>query len=256
LPNLTLNVTLWDTQFTGAVTGPTIQNAVNVGSMNQLLTFYPEGATPAQIAAATAGIPQRTTAPTETDYIFASLNSNWLNLFVRGLDMALQYTMTTPFGTFRAGGSATQFLMFDQSYGNGPRFDVLNTSGANTSFPSIATQARLNAGWTRGPVSADLFLNYTGAYRNWSGNSVMPLMRDAAGNPIGGGDKVAASVTVDAYLAFDFSAINWGPETVSLSVRNLFDRNPPFYNSSVGYDTYVASPLGRQVTLGFTARLR
>jgi iron complex outermembrane receptor protein len=256
LPDLSANVTLWDTQFTGGVTGPNIQNAVNVGSMNSLLTFYPGGATPAQIAAATVGIPQRTTAPTVTNYIFASLNSNWLNLYVRGIDAAVNYTLPTSVaGTFKVGGSATQFLRFRQSYGNGPQFDVLNTSGSNTSFPSVATQARLNVDWVRGPVSADLFFNYTGSYRNWSGNSVNPILRDSAGNPIGGGDGVKANATFDAHLGIDFSALHWGNETVSVSVRNLFNKRPPFYNSLLGFDTYVASPLGRQVTLAFTAKL-
>lgn len=257
LPDLTASVTLWDTQFTGAVTGPNIQNVVNIGSMNSLLTFYPGGATPAEIAAATAGIPQRTTAPTETDYIFASLNSNWLNLYVQGVDLSLEYTLpTSTAGTFKFGGAATQFLKFDQSYGNGPMFNVLNTSGVNTSFPSIATQARLNVGWARGPVSADLFFNYTGSYRNWSGTSVNPIERDAAGNPIGGGDPVKANGTFDVHVGFDFSAVHWGDETLSLTVRNLFNKSPPFYNSLLGYDTYVASPLGRQVTLAFTARFK
>jgi iron complex outermembrane recepter protein len=256
LPGLEADFTLWDTQFSGAVTGPNIQNAVNVGSMNSLLTFYPGGATPAQIAAATVGIPQRTTAPTVTNYIFASLNSNWLNLYVRGIDAAINYTLPgSVAGTFKAGASATQFLRFRQSYGNGPQFDVLNTSGSNTSFPSVATQARLNLDWTKGPVSADVFFNYTGSYRNWSGNSVNPILRDPAGNPIGGGDGVKANATFDAHLGFDFSALHWGNEMVSVSVRNIFNKTPPFYNSVAGYDTYIASPLGRQVTLAFTAKL-
>jgi iron complex outermembrane receptor protein len=256
LPELSANITLWDTQFTGAVTGPTVQNAVNVGSMNQLLTFYPGGATPAQIAAATVGIPQRTTAPTQTDYIFASLNSNWLNLYVRGIDAAINYTFPTSFvGTFKAGTSLTEFLRFNQSYGNGAQFNVLNTSGSNTSFPSVATQGRANFDWVRGPIAADLFFNYTGSYRNWSGNSVHPILRDAFGNPIGGGDGVKANYTFDLHAGFDFAAIHLGNETISLTVKNIFNRAPPFFNSIPGYDTYVASPLGRQITLGFTAKL-
>jgi iron complex outermembrane recepter protein len=256
LPNLSASITLWDTEFTGAVTGPAIQNAVNVGSMNQLLTFYPGGATPAQIAAATVGIPQRTTAPTQTDYIFSSLNSNWLNLYVRGIDAAINYTFpTSVVGTFKAGASATEFLKFNQSYGNGAQFSVLNTSGSNTSFPSVETQGRANFDWVRGPITADLFFNYTGSYRNWSGNSVQPIIRDASGNPIGGGDGVKANSTFDAHIGYDFSIAHLGNETISLSVKNLFNRAPPFFNSIPGYDTYVASPLGRQIMLGFTAKL-
>jgi iron complex outermembrane receptor protein len=255
LPNLSANITLWNTQFTGAVTGPTIQNAVNVGSMNQLLTLFPGGATPAQIAAATAGIPQKSTAPTQTDYIFASLNSNWLNLYVRGIDAAFNYAIpTASAGAFKVGIALTEFLKFNQSYGNGAQFSVLNTSGSNTSFPSVETQGRANFDWVRGPIAADLFLNYTSGYRNWSGTSVQPIIRDAAGNPIGGGDPVRANYTFDGHVGYSFSTAHLGDETVSLSVRNIFDRPPPFFNSIPGYDTYVANPLGRQVTLSFTAK--
>jgi iron complex outermembrane recepter protein len=255
LPNLSANITLWDTQFIGAVTAPTIANAVNVGSLNPLLTFYPGGATPAQLTAATVGIPQRTTVPTEINYIFQSRAGNYLNLYVRGIDAAINYTFPTAYaGTFKTGVSATEFLKFDQSYGDGPIFNVINTSGSNTSFPSVATQGRANFDWLRGPISADLFFNYTGSYRNYSGTSVQPVIRDSSGNPIGGGDGVKANYTFDAHVGFDFSAVHLGNETLSLTVRNLFNRQPPFYNSIAGYDTYVASPLGRQVTLGFTAK--
>jgi iron complex outermembrane receptor protein len=207
------------------------------------------------LAAATFGIPQKTTVPTVVNYIFASRAGNYLNLYVRGIDAAINYTFPTAFaGTFKAGVSATEFLKFDQSYGNGPVFDVLNTSGSNTSFPSVATQGRANFDWVRGPIAGDLFFNYTGSYRNYSGNSVQPILRDPYGNPIGGGDAVKANYTFDLHAGYDFSAVHLGNETLSLTVRNLFNRVPPFYNSTAGYDTYVASPLGRQITLGFTAK--
>jgi iron complex outermembrane recepter protein len=255
-PNLNLSATLWDTQFVGAVTGPNIQNAVNTSSMNSLLTFYPGGATAAQVAAATAGIPQRSSAPTVTSYIFQSLNSNWLNLYVKGIDFSANYSIDAGFvGKFRVGGSLTEFLKFDQSLGNGPTYSVLGTSGNNTSFPSVETQARTDLGWSREGLSLDLFTNYTGAYRNWSGTSVTPITHNAAGNPDGGGDPVRSNVTFDLHAGYTFSQGRLNGDQITLSGRNIFNRRPPFFNSTAGYDTYVASPLLRQISLGFVANL-
>ncbi|MDB6082210.1 MAG: TonB-dependent receptor-like protein, partial [Gammaproteobacteria bacterium] len=173
VPHLNVAVTLWNTQFTGAVTGPNVQNVVNTASMNQLLTFYPGGATAAQIAAATAGIPQRSTVPNSVGYIFQSLNSNWLNLYVRGIDASVSYSFDAgKWGTFKSTAALTEFLKFDQSLGNGPTYNELDTSGNNTSFPSIETQGRFDLGWAGYGLSADLFMNYTGSYHNWSGTSV------------------------------------------------------------------------------------
>jgi iron complex outermembrane receptor protein len=256
LPGLRTQLTLWDTEFTGGVTGPNIQNVINTASMNYLLTFYPGGANANQIAQFTNGIPQRSTVPTVTSYIFRSLNSNFLNLYVRGIDGSFDYTFQTgTLGQFKVGAAVTEFLKYDQSYGaGGAVYDVLNTSGSNTSFPSVKTQARASLGWAGKGFAADLFVNYTGSYRNWSGNSVIPITRNAAGNPSGGGDPVKANTTLDVHLGYVFSSGMLEGDEVSLTGRNIFDKEPPFYNSLVGYDTYVASPLGRLITVGFTAR--
>ncbi|MDB5703800.1 MAG: TonB-dependent receptor-like protein, partial [Sphingomonas bacterium] len=78
--------TYWTTKFTGGVTGPQLSNVINTASAQYLLTFYPNCATPAQIAAVTQGIPQTSSAAACTNYIFHTLNTNWLNLDIAGVD--------------------------------------------------------------------------------------------------------------------------------------------------------------------------
>jgi hypothetical protein len=46
---------------------------------------------------------------------------------------------------------------------------------------------------------------------------------------------------------------------LSLSVRNLLNTYPPYFNGSdanggYGYDAYVASPIGRIIEIGLTAK--
>ena len=257
IPGLRSQFTYWSTKFEGGVTGPNIQNVVNTGSANFLLTFYPQCATAAELDQFTRGIPQRTTAPACTQYIFRSLNSNWLNLEVEGIDYSIQYTYPTDsMGDFRIGVSGTQFTKYNQSFGNGSTYDILNTTGNNGQFPSVGTTARANLGWRMGPFNADLFANYTGDYRNWSGNAITPITRDANGNPNGGGDKVKSNIILDANFTYKMDLGNLPePVELSLAVRNLLDDVPPFYNSAQGYDTFMANPFGRRVTLGVTVKL-
>jgi iron complex outermembrane receptor protein len=254
LPGLRTQVTYWTTQFEGGVTGPNIQNVVNTGSANFLLTFYPSCATEAELMQFAQGIPQRTTAPACTQYIFRSLNSNWLNLEVEGIDYSVQYTHPTDFGDLRVGVTGTQFTKYNQSFGSGSKYDILDTTGNNGQFPSVGTTLRANLGWTKDAWSADLFMNYTGEYKNWSGNSLTPITRDANGNPAGGGDKVKDGAIFDANVSYEMELGLAAPVEFSLSVRNIFDTKPPFYNNSQGYDSFMGNPFGRRATIGVVAK--
>jgi outer membrane receptor protein involved in Fe transport len=93
-------------------------------------------------------------------------------------------------------------------------------------------------------------MNYTGHYKNWSSSAVTPVTLDAQNNPDGGGDWTRANTTFDTNLAYTFKGGFLDGQVVSLNVRNIFDRKAPFYNSSSGYDGYVANVLGRQISLG------
>ena len=104
-------------------------------------------------------------------------------------------------------------------------------------------------------LALDLFVNWTGGYRNWSGTSLTPLTRNAQGNPGGGGDPVKANVTVDLNATYDFTTRWLGDDQVTLNVRNLLDRPPPFYLGATGFDNWSASPLDRVITIGLRAKI-
>jgi iron complex outermembrane receptor protein len=255
LRGLRAQATLWNAKVRGAVTGPQIGFVVNTPSLSHLLTFYPNGATQEEIAAATRFIPPEGPLPTVTSYILQVINSNYLNLDVQGIDASFNYRHDTgSAGTFEIGNSVTYFTRFRQSYGeDGLEYSVLNSTGANGVFPSVQLQGRASLGWDYEDFSSNLFVNYTGAYRNLSGNSVAPVTRDEAGNPTGGGDRVDENITVDLNMSYAFG----GPfedQILSLNVRNLFDTRPPFYNVGEGYDSYVANPLGRVISLGLQVK--
>ncbi len=255
IPGLNVAFTYWSTKIKGGSTGPQIAAISSNSSLSNLLTFYPNCATTAQINAIAQTLPL--TAPLEacTQYIVNTLNSSYLNLHSEGVDSSINYVLPTDsWGTFSAGDAVSVFTLFKESLGSaGQEYDVSNTTGAN-SFPTVGLQMRGNLGWSFDAFSAELFANYTGSYRNW-GSPKNPITTDpVTHNPTGGGDPVKANVTFDLNLAYQFDDGYLGNDEVSLNIRNLFDRTPPFYNSANGYDANVANPLGRIVTIGLRSK--
>jgi iron complex outermembrane receptor protein len=258
LQGLTTQFTYWNTEELGGITGPNFNNVIYSASLNSLVTFTPSCATPAQIAALQGIIPQTSALPACAQYLFKDPNSNYLNVKIQGIDASGEYIFDIDqWGTFRIGTSLTEFVKFDEAFGinsQGTYYSVLGTTGANTAFPSVQTAMRSHLGWSFEDLDAILFVNYTGAYRNW-GTPVVPIVLDANKNPAGGGDHVNANVTFDLNMSYTFSTSWTGDDQVSLTVRNLFDKDPPFYNSTVGYDSWVANPFGRVVEIGLKAKL-
>ncbi len=256
---LRISGTWWHNEIFGGVTSPAPAVAVNSPTLiNQVLTVYPAGATQAQIAGLTSGLPQTGALPGSVYFIYNYQQRNVLNLWVEGVDYDVSYRFDTGFGRFTLQTSGTYETRFDQQIGAGtPVYSVLNTTGANTTFPSIQFQARSGVtwdgkdGWTNG-VSASLFWSHTAPYKNWSGTTVTPLVRSPAGLPIGGGDSVAANDTFDVHLQYDLPQRNgWASGTqVYVDVQNIADKIPPFYNSANGYDAFGGNPIGRVVSIG------
>ncbi len=156
------------------------------------------------------------------------VNTGVLN--VSGLDVLASYA-------FAVGGTQVQ-LQANGAYLNryeasvtplAPVIDRLNLAN----FP-VKFRARTTARATRGAVSGQVALNYVTGYHDSLGNHI------------------------DAQPTLDLQAQWVAPEasrfagvSATLSVRNLFDRDPPFYDSAVGvgYDPRQRRPGRRFVSL-------
>jgi len=251
-PGLQVSVTLFNNRLRGGITSPSAPAAIlNNGALNYLLTIYPNGATQAEINGQINDVPITSALPTTTYYIFRRPQTNALDLDLRGLDIAASYQFDTSVGKFSAGGSWTEFLKFDQAVGGGPTFSILNSVGINATFPAIKRQARFNLGWDYEAVSLQLFGNHVGSYKNWGSGTVNPLVLDANGNVVGGGDTVDAWTTFDLHAAWRFSKGGaLGDSEVYIDVNNLFDKDPPFFNTAIGYDPFGSNPLLRVISIG------
>ncbi|MGC1305109.1 MAG: TonB-dependent receptor [Caulobacteraceae bacterium] len=265
LPGFAANVTLFNNRFVGGVTSPNPNSIVNSAGLHNQLTICPNGCTQAQIntfANTANGVTISGAVPSSVYYLLDQDTGNVLNLDIQGIDSTIGYQFRTErFGSFRVGDSFSYFTKFDQNFGGGPTFSVLNTAGYNTTFPSIQFHSRANVGWTGGPITLDFFINYVGAYRNYSNTSAAPIILNTAGNPIGGGDKVGAQTTVDSHLAYTFQHGWVRGDQLYIDVQNLFNETPPFFNGNTsgilgganGYDGFVSNPIGRIVSVGMRA---
>jgi len=256
LPGFTAKVTYFNNTFKGGVTSPTASAEVAAPSLRSLFTVCPSGCSAAQVAAAIANVPIKGSLPTTAYFLYNFSQRNVLNLAISGIDLQTEYKYDTDnWGEFKFGDALTVFTKYDENFGGGETFSVMNTSGLNQTFPSVQATMRADFGWKGGAFGLDVFVNYTGSYRNWGGSTVTPLVNNAAGVPIGGGDKVDSNTTVDLHLSYDFDSDLFGADQVYLEATNIFDADPPFYNSATAYNSFVSSPIGRVISVGLRAKL-
>jgi iron complex outermembrane receptor protein len=257
VPGLTIDATYWSVEYFGMITSPLATFAISSPALSPLLTLYPGGATPAQIAAAAGTRPQTGALPATVYWIYSYQQQNAIDLEAHGIDSSERYVRPTAIGVLSADLEWSLNLKMAERFGSsGPWFDVLNTDGFNTTFPTTRLSARLDLGWAREAWTAHLMTNYEGWYYNWNGAGPYPLARNATFQPIGGGQHIPSLAILDAYVSYSppKASILHGAQ-FSVTVNNLVDRKPPFYNTPFGgYDSNAANPIGRQVTLAVTYR--
>ncbi|RAK50776.1 TonB-dependent receptor domain-containing protein [Phenylobacterium deserti] len=266
LPGFVSNITLFNNTFEGGVNSPNPNSIVNSAGLRDRLVICPNTCSQEQIntfANIAGGATIGGAVPAQVWFLLDQSSGNVLNLDVQGIDFMFNYRYQTEnYGSFRISDALTYFTKFDQNFGGGTSFSVLNTSGYNTTFPSIQFKHRANIGWDMGPLAVDLFWNHTGSYNNWSNTSVIPITTDANGNPTGGGDKVKAQNIFDFHASWDFGEV--GPLSESqlyIDIQNVFDTEPPFYNGNTagilggawGFNGFTSNPIGRLVSVGLRA---
>jgi outer membrane receptor protein involved in Fe transport len=153
-------------------------------------------------------------------------------LRVRGLDVSAQYQA-------RLGGdplvlSADLSWMMDYSRKITPGTPSVDRAGFVGEPADL--RARYAASWTHGSLTTTASISQVG-----------DLSTD-------GGGRIKGWTTADLNLSYRFGNGRLEGSGLSLNMQNLFDSDPPFYDSplGVGYDPANADPLGRVVTLQLT----
>ncbi len=260
LPGFRFSATYWSNKLRGGITAPQPALAVGAADLSNLFTFFPAGATAAQIAALGVGLPQTGAINSPIYFAYNFQQRNALNLDVTGIDVSVSQRVDVGSGKLNFGASLSRKLKFDQFFGaTGVKFSPLGTAGFNTTFPSVKSEMRFNLGYDIGGFNANFYYNYLGGYVNWSGGVANPLIR-ANGVPVGGGDAVKSFGTLDVNLSYTLKDMGFLKQAqLFFDATNLFDKAPPQYNAfvtngTVGYDNINASPIGRVITVGIRTK--
>jgi outer membrane receptor protein involved in Fe transport len=169
---------------------------------------------------------------------------NLAKVELSGLDLNAAYALETVVGTFGLSIYASQLFEFKEQLLNGPLVDNIDIVSKPNSL-----NLRSSLSWASGGMNAVLIGKHVGHYRNTL----------ASPGCLSAPCPVSSWTTWDVQLGYDFSDRFSGfldGTKVSLSVRNVFDKDPPFvdvgFDAGVGFDAINADPLGRFGALQLT----
>ncbi|MBD3836813.1 TonB-dependent receptor [Brevundimonas sp.] len=232
----------FDTAFSDRIAQPVREGLSRVLTDPSLAPFVTE-VDPANNAADRALIERYITAPGfSLGTLFPAeayrliLDARWVNaasVHVRGFDAEAAYPFDWRDHSFRLTASASYMLDYlNQTTPTAARENLVGVAGYPTDL-----RGRIGLDWSRGDLAAGLTLNHVADYRDASGG------------------RIDAWNTLDARLAWSPSRSAGGFSAV-ISVRNLLDADPPFYDVSTGfgYDPAQADIFGRVVALQLIKR--
>ncbi len=241
IPGLKLSLTWFDTTFEGQIGTPVYENIANVLGNPAYAPFVQtldptNAADQAKVAALLAGTTSAGLYPT-TAYtaIVDGRNVNTGGLHVQGFDLTTRYGLPLAAGRLDLSGNVSYLLDYERKVTPGSDWLPL----LNLARQPVDLRGKLGAAWTRGAWSLTGGLNYVDGYKTAQGKAI------------------DSWTTIDAQLAWRAEGTGWTKGlSAALSVQNLFDTDPPFYDDpqGVGYDTANADPLGRFVSLQLTKR--
>jgi len=240
-PGLKLSATWFDTRFRGQIGTPVAENISNVLGNPAYAPFVQtldpsNAADQAKVAALLAGTTSAALYPT-TAYT-AIVDARYVNtggLHVQGFDFTARYGAPVGGGKLDLTANASYVLDYKRKVTpDTPWLSLLNQARQ-----PVDLRAKLGATWTREAWSVTSGLNYVDDYKTAAGKAI------------------DSWTTVDAQITWRAQGAGWSKGlSAALSVQNLFDTDPPFYDDpqGVGYDTANADPLGRFVSLQLTKR--
>jgi len=244
LPGFHASATLFRTIFTGRIDIPVARDYGHALTNADLAPFVrpvSPATNPADRAEVTTLLAQVTGAGASfpVDSVAAIVDARWVNTGqtdVRGIDASIGYSLEAGGNKFSLDANGTYLTAWRQrTTPASASIDQRNQPGKPVDF-----RGRAAIGWQRGAFDALLGLNYVDGYRD----------------PVGG-RPISSWATVDLRLAWNAPKESWfGGGTIALIAQNLFDRDPPFYDSTagVGYDAGNADATGRFVSIQITKR--
>lgn len=163
---------------------------------------------------------------------------------VRGLDFSVEQSLYTRIGALSFGINGNYTFENERAAVRGaPSVDILD---AFDNPPSL--RLRGTASWQHRGWGAHATLNYSPAYDDPGGQFAQGSGSVTAPREIG------SWTTVDVGLSYRTpSDSGWfGDTTLVFNAVNIFDEDPPWVNTSSGYDAANADPYGRLISFQIT----
>lgn len=240
VPGLTLSLTYYDIDFVDRIITPGPVNFTNIlleeDRWTEVINRNPSQAEVDAICNSDffLGTPESCTFSPPA-VILDVRKRNLASTKVRGLDLNVKQTFDTTYGVFNVGLNGSYNFSFEQAASDAsPRFDV-----ANTLNNPLALRFRGSLSWSRGGWGVTTTINYADSYQ------------DARSQP---NRPIDSWTTVDQQVSYRTAAGDDMLDNLSLvlSAVNVFDKDPPFVNQSIGYDPANANPFGRLISLQIT----
>lgn len=238
-PRLSLN--WFDTRFDDRIAQPVNANfagALVDPTLRPFVTFLDPANNPADLALieSYSGVPGFTTLYPLNSYR-ALVDTRWVNtgsVGVSGLDLSAGQTWDFASGRLAVDASASWIAEYESRAT--PTAPVEQVAGL-IGYP-VELRSRSGVAWSRGSVRFSGHWNHVSAYEDRAG------------------------VRIDAWDTFDVG-LGWTLDrdredglALLLSVQNVLDEEPPFYDATtgLGFDPGQASLLGRVISLQLTRR--
>jgi iron complex outermembrane recepter protein len=247
LPGLDVSVTYFDTDYEDRVAVPISPIALNSVLLNEALYGFaiqrnPSIALVNEFFAHPGLVNIIGATPASIRAIVDARLTNIARRQQSGVDLNVSMVGDSGFGELSARLGATYLLEFEDTLiPNTQPVDLVDT----IYFP-VGFRARGSLGWSRGRYDATAIVQYADGYRD--NRTAPPFFGPAPRSEIG------SWTTVDMTLGYtvDRNVQSWLAGTqASLSVQNIFDRDPPFAAGPFGlnFDAANADPLGRFISL-------
>jgi hypothetical protein len=199
---------------------------------------------------------------------FASISTSFGNgpgQHTAGYDLQTDYSFPALDGEIRLGLTVTKVEIFDftaasldgfQLNSGDDRLGTMNFATIANAAPEV--RANFNANYSRGDHNFRLVANYIEGVRDEryyaADGSVLTASLIPGGRQPGTALPFEPSyygINQDDWLVYDFHYIwNWEWATISASVVNIADDDPPEARQEMGYDPRIGSPLGRTFEIG------
>jgi len=238
-----ITATLFDTKFENRIGQPAINNLSTVLTAADLAPFrqFVSPASSASDLALVQSYLQFATSSTAALYppqsYRAIADARYVNagtFEVRGLDLSGSYKLSVRDEPVVLSGNLSWLMSYSRKISS----IAQKTELVGTAENPADLRARVSAAWTHGPLTSSLSLNHIGDLHTSAGA------------------RLASQTTADVQLQYA-SPAKAGPMrgmTLALTVQNLFDSDPPFYDSpqGVGFDAANYEATGRLVALQLT----